>query len=75
MLQQSLKILVLITVGTLNVSSANGQVKDDSITGYLVPKMVVGRDTLPYIPLKPIYIFPPYKFKSQSDFLRYQKLI
>lgn len=75
MLLKKIKIVLLAAACTLIFSEANGQAKSDSLAGYLLPKIVVDGDTLPYIPLKSIYIFPPYKFKSNADYRRYQKLI
>jgi len=75
MLLKLIKMVSLTAICSLFFQGASGQAKNDSLVGYLVLKMVVDRDTLPYIPLKPIYIFPPYKFKNQADFRRYQKLI
>ncbi|SDC18621.1 DUF4294 domain-containing protein [Williamwhitmania taraxaci] len=70
-----LKILSIAILCLLWQSDTFCQTNNDTILGYMVPTMVVDGETLPYIPLKEIYIFPPAKFKNQADYRRYQKLV
>jgi len=69
------KILILFALCLFRQPDAFCQANNQTPLGYLLPKMVVDGDTLPYIPLKEIYIFPPVKFKTQADYRRYQKLV
>ncbi|WP_187367609.1 DUF4294 domain-containing protein [Bacteroides bouchesdurhonensis] len=46
-----------------------------SINGYLVPMCIYEGDTIPWIQLRPVYIFRPLKFKNQKEEIEYNRLV
>ena len=46
-----------------------------SINGYLVPMCIYEGDTIPWIQLRPVYIFRPLKFKNLYEEIEYNRLV
>lgn len=46
-----------------------------SINGYLVPMCIYEGDTIPWIQLRPVYIFRPLIFKNRKEEIEYNRLI
>jgi hypothetical protein len=66
---QSVILLCFICSGI--VSAQNVSVS----RGYVLPAIVVGNDTLALVKLQQITVFPPLKFTSHEDYLRYRRLV
>jgi hypothetical protein len=47
----------------------------DTISPVVVPGMIIGSDTLPYVDLYAVTVYPEVKFMSQEDRVNYQKLV
>ncbi|MEY8708448.1 DUF4294 domain-containing protein [Bacteroides faecichinchillae] len=46
-----------------------------SINGYLVPMCIYEGDTIPWIQLRPVYIFRPLIFKNRKEEIEYNRLV
>ncbi len=46
-----------------------------SINGYLVPMCIYEGDTIPWIQLRPVYIFRPLIFKNKKEEIEYNRLV
>ena len=46
-----------------------------SINGYLVPMCIYEGDTIPWIQLRPVYIFRPLIFKNRKEEIEYYRLV
>ena len=66
-------ITLLTTFGWYN--NLYAQVYQPEKGGYLLPVCIHKGDTIPYVQLKTIYIFPPKTFKNERERKRYTKLV
>lgn len=74
-MKKHIKIFILSFFCWFWHSEAHSQTTNQTVLGYMIPKMVVDGDTLPNIPLTEIYVFPPENHRTQADYRRYQKLV
>ena len=74
-MKKHIKIFILSCFCWLWQSEAYSQTTNQTVLGYMIPKIVVDGDTLPNIPLTEIYVFPPENHRTQADYRRYQKLV
>ncbi|MDD3036491.1 DUF4294 domain-containing protein [Bacteroides sp.] len=49
--------------------------KQQSINGYRVPMCIYQGDTIPWVQLRPVYIFRPLKFKNDKEQMEYNRLV
>lgn len=67
-MQKSIFILAILL-------SFNYSFAQDKTKGHLVRTKVVNGDTIPFIAIREVVVFPPKEFKNQRDLKRYRKLV
>jgi len=70
-MNKRLYILIVILLISSAVFGQSPTYKDY----YVVQAKIIDGDTIPYIPLREVIIFPPRVFKNQRQAMRYRKLV
>lgn len=73
-MRNKLHIVILLLFIAFGIGQASAQEKR-SISGYIVPMCVYEGDTIPWVQLRPVYIFRPLHFKSEKERREYYKLV
>lgn len=69
-----LNILLMIIFAMLCSLRVQAQ-EQQSINGYRVPMCIYQGDTIPWVQLRPVYIFRPIKFKNDKKQMEYNRLV
>ncbi len=63
---------ICLLLGNISVKA---QEPVSTVNGWAVKSCVDKGDTIPYIQMRPVYVFSPFKFKNKRQVMRYNKLV
>jgi len=71
------KFSIILFIGFLIIGNSCIKAQESTITinGTIVKACIDKGDTIPYIEMRTLYVYPPYRFKSKREQMRYNKLV